>query len=161
MSDATLRKHLAHLLRGGHAHDETEKAIRDYPVSIAAGRVPGSANTPWRLLEHIRLAQWDILEFSRDASHVSPEFPDGYWPNTEAPPEEDAWNRSVDAICSDLQAMIELVEDPATDLFTPIPHGDGQTILREAFLVADHNAYHLGQLMLLRRILQGAEAQTR
>ena len=156
MSDDALREHLAHLLWGGQAHMEVKNGLRDYPASIAGGKVRGSANTPWRLLEHIRLAQWDILEFSRDASHVSPEFPDGYWPDSDAPPDDDAWVRSVDAVCSDLQAMIDLVEDPATDLFAPIPHGTGQTILREALLIADHNAYHLGQMMLLRRVLEGA-----
>jgi hypothetical protein len=159
MSDTALREQLAHLLRGGHAHAEVEQALRAYPASIAGKKIPGSANTPWRLLEHIRLAQWDILEFSRDARHVSPEFPDGYWPESDAPPEDGAWGRTVDAICNDLQAMVALVEDPATDLFAPIPHGDGQTILREAFLVANHNAYHLGQMMFLQRVMDNAEVR--
>jgi uncharacterized damage-inducible protein DinB len=95
----------------------------------------------------------DILEFSRDPEHVSPEFPDGYWPDSEAPPTQDAWDKSVAAFRADLKAMQNLVADPATDLFARIPHGDGQTILREALLVADHNAYHLGQLVVIRRAL--------
>jgi hypothetical protein len=105
------------------------------------------------LLEHLRIAQWDILEFSRDGRHVSPPFPEGYWPSGDAPPDEEAWERSVSAFRADLKAMEALVADPSTDLFAPIPHGQGQTVLREALLVADHNAYHLGQLVLLRRLL--------
>ena len=104
-------------------------------------------------MEHLRICQWDILEFSRDPGHVSPAFPDGYWPDSDAPPDESAWEGSIDAIVMDLNSMIDLVNNPATDLFTPIPHGDGQTVLREALLVADHNAYHLGQLMTLQRAL--------
>jgi hypothetical protein len=102
----------------------------------------------------MRIAQWDILEFSRNPKHGSPKFPDGYWPESEAPPSARAWNRSLAAFRGDLGAMVALVSNPATDLCARIPHGDGQTILREAFLVADHNAYHLGQLVLLRRLLK-------
>ena len=110
-------------------------------------------HSPWRLLEHLRIAQWDILEFSRNPSHVSPPWPVGYWPNGDAPPDALAWDRAVDAFRADLAAMCELVNDSATDLFAPLPHGDGQTVLREALLVADHNAYHLGQLVVVRRLL--------
>jgi len=105
------------------------------------------------LLEHLRLAQWDILEFSRNARHVSPEWPKGYWPETEAPPSDAAWNKSIQQFRRDLKAMQLLVADPKTDLFAGIPWGDGQTILREALLVADHNAYHTAQLVDLRRLL--------
>jgi hypothetical protein len=101
----------------------------------------------------MRIAQWDILEFSRNPRHVSPEWPSGYWPPTETPPDQKAWNASVKAFQSDLRAMQKLVTDPSTDLFAKIAHGDGQTILREALLVADHNAYHLGQVVQLRRLL--------
>jgi hypothetical protein len=101
----------------------------------------------------MRICQWDIFEFSRNAEHVSPDFPDGYWPVTDGPPDVEAWDKSVEAFRADLQAMVDLVSDPGTDLFAPIRHGDGQTILREALLVADHNAYHLGQLVFLRRCL--------
>ena len=110
-------------------------------------------HTPWRLLEHLRIAQWDILRFSVDPKHISPEFPAGYWPEGDGPPDPSAWDRSVESFRSDLQAMKDLVADPKTDLFAPIPHGQGQTILREALLVADHNAYHLGQLVTVRRLL--------
>jgi hypothetical protein len=153
MSDASLRDHLLYLLRGGGAHLSFDDAIAGLPVKLRGAKVDGVPHTPWRLLEHLRICQWDILEFSRNAGHVSPDFPDGYWPKTDGPPDPGAWDRSVEAFRADLKAMSDLVVDPKTDLFTPIAHGDGQTILREALLVADHNAYHLGQLVLLRRCL--------
>lgn len=153
MSDQSLRDHVIYLLEGGGAHLDFEKAIAGLPVELRGVRVDGVPHTAWRLVEHMRICLWDILEFSRNPQHVSPEFPDGYWPEGEAPPDETAWDDSVDTFRADLQAMIDLVRDPATDLFAPIPHGDGQTILREALLVADHNAYHLGQLVFLRRCL--------
>ncbi|HYO91375.1 MAG TPA: DinB family protein, partial [Pyrinomonadaceae bacterium] len=109
--------------------------------------------TPWQLLEHMRIAQWDILEFSRNANHVSPKWPEGYWPAGEMVADAASWQRSIEAFRADLKAMENLLEDSATRLFTPIAHGDGQTILREALLVADHNAYHLGVLSTLKRIL--------
>ncbi len=152
-TDRTLREHLLDLLRGGGAHLDFEAAIADLPPELRGARPAGVPHTPWRLLEHLRIAQWDILEFSRNPRHVSPKFPDGYWPEGDAPPDPAAWDRSVAAFRADLRAMQDLVTDPATDLFAPIPHGDGQTVLREALLVADHNAYHLGQLVVVRRAL--------
>ncbi|MFQ5881230.1 MAG: DinB family protein [Candidatus Methylomirabilales bacterium] len=152
-SDKALRKHLLNLLRGGGAHLDFEAVIADLPAELRGSRPAGAPHTPWQLLEHMRIAQWDILEFSRNPEHVSPTFPDGYWPEGDAPPDAAAWDRSVAAFRADLQAMQDLVADPSRDLFAPIPHGDGQTILREALLVADHTAYHLGALVLLRRLL--------
>jgi hypothetical protein len=152
-TDQILRDHLLYLLRGGGAHLDFEAAIADLPAGLRGGKPAGLPHTPWRLLEHMRIAQWDILEFSRNSKHVSPKFPDGYWPQGDAPPDGDAWERSVAGFRADLRAMQELVANPATDLFAPIPHGQGQTILREALLVADHNAYHLGQLVTIRRLL--------
>ena len=128
-----------------------EEAIREFPPSLASSRVGALPHTPWRLLEHLRIAQWDILEFCRNPDHVSPEFPTGYWPTGDAPPTATAWDEAVSRFCSDLEAMQRLVADPRSDLFAPIEHGDGQTLLREALLVADHNSYHLGQLMVIRR----------
>src|SRR5437764_13790380 len=151
--DRALREHLLSLLRGGGAHLDFGAAVAGLPAGLRGARPPGVPHTPWRLLEHLRLAQWDILEFSRNPRHVSPSFPDGYWPQGDAPPDEAAWDRSVASFRADLKAMQELVADPATDLFARIPHGEGQTILREALLVADHNAYHLGQLVVVRRAL--------
>jgi len=130
-----------------------EATVKDMPASLQGKRPKGGAHSPWEILEHLRIAQWDILEFSRDPKHVSPEFPGGYWPNTQTPPDENAWNKSVKAFRADLKAMADLVANEATDLFAPLPHGDGKTILREALLLADHNAYHLGQLVVVRRLL--------
>ena len=152
-NDAALRKQLSELLRGGGAHADFDKAIGGLPVEMRGARVPNLPFTPWRLLEHLRIAQWDILEFTRNPKHKSPEFPKGYWPETPTPPNEKAWEKSVNTFRADLKAMTELVANESTDLFAKIPHGDGQTVLREALLLADHNAYHLGQLVLVRRLL--------
>jgi len=153
VADQSLRKHLVDLLAGGAAHVDFEAAIADLPVDLRGARPESLPHSPWRLLEHMRIAQWDILEFSRDPHHVSPKWPEGYWPKGDAPPDLTAWDRSVEAFRAGLQAMKELVTNPDTDLLAPIPHGQGQTILREALLVADHNAYHLGQLIIVRRLL--------
>jgi DinB superfamily len=149
----SLREHLLHLLEGKGAHSNFETAVKDLPVALREKRPKGAAHSPWEVLEHLRIAQWDILEFSRDARHESPEFPGGYWPSAPAPPNAKAWKKSVDAFRADLSALAAIVANESTDLFAPIPHGNGQTILREALLVADHNAYHLGELVLLRRLL--------
>jgi hypothetical protein len=151
----TLREHLLDLLGGGHAHLSFDKAVAGLPPELRGVRPPGLAHTAWQLLEHLRIAQWDIFRFSIDPAHVSPEFPDGYWPEGDAPPTPDAWDRSVASFRADLKAMMDLVADPSVDLFTSLPHGQGQTVLREALLVADHNAYHLGQLVDVRRLLGG------
>ena len=155
MSDeqAALRQHLLYLLRGGGAHVDFDSAVANLPAKLRGARPEGIPHTPWRLLEHMRIAQWDILEFSRNPKHVSPDFPSGYWPEGDAPPDAGAWTKSVKSFRSDLQGMEELVANPSTDLFARIPHGDGQTLLREALLVADHNAYHLGELVVVRRLL--------
>jgi hypothetical protein len=153
MNDKALREHLLELLGGKSAHLTFGDAIADLPPALRGKRVASTPHTAWRLVEHLRIAQWDILEFSRNPRHQSPEFPAGYWPPGDAPPDDKAWDRSVAAFRADLKAMRDLVADPKTDLFARIPHGDGQTILREALLVADHNSYHLGQLVMLRRAL--------
>jgi hypothetical protein len=151
--DQALRKNVVDLLQGGNGHLDFASAIADLPIKLRGAKPPGVPHSPWRLIEHMRIAQWDILEFSRKPRHVSPKFPDGYWPAEEAPPDAAAWDRTVAAFQIDLQAMCDLVNDPATDPFAQIPHGDGQTLLREAILIADHNAYHLGQLIIVRRAL--------
>jgi hypothetical protein len=150
---AALREHLLYLLRGGGAHLHFDKAIAKMPPALYGARPPGVPHSPWRLLEHMRIAQWDILQFCRDPAHVSPEFDAGYWPEGDAPPDPGAWDRSADAFRADLRAMQDLVAAPASDLFATLPHGQGQTLLREALLVADHNAYHLGQLVVVRQAL--------
>jgi DinB superfamily len=153
--DSALRQHLVNLLSGRGAHADFDQSVAGLPAALRGKRARGLPFTPWRLLEHLRIAQWDILEFSRNAKHVSPDWPEGYWPKGNAPPSTKAWNDSVAAFRRDVAAMQALVSDPATDLFARIPHGDGQTILREALLLADHNSYHVGQLILLRRVLGG------
>jgi hypothetical protein len=148
-----LRQHILKLLEGRDAHVDFATVIKKTPVALRGKRPKGAAHSPWEILEHLRIAQSDILEFSRNAKHVSPEWPEGYWPNTPAPPHRNAWNQSVRAFLADHAAMSSLVADESTDLFAPIPHGDGQTILREALLVADHNAYHLGALVTVLQLL--------
>ncbi len=152
-NDAGLREHVAALLKGGEAHADFAKAIGNFPEEKRGARADGSVHTGWQLLEHLRIAQWDILEFSRNPKHVSPKFPDGYWPKTPEALNEAAWDKSVAAFQKELRGMIKLVKNPKTDLYAKISHGDGQTILREALVLADHNAYHLAQVVDLRRAL--------
>jgi len=151
--DKALRQQIVDLLTQSGAHIDFAAAVADLPIAARGKTPPNVPHSPWRLIEHMRIAQWDILEFSRNPKHVSPEFPAGYWPKGDAPPNDAAWKKSVAGFHSDLKAMQKSVEDPSTDLFARIPHGDGQTILREAMVLADHNAYHLGQLVMLRRLL--------
>jgi hypothetical protein len=150
---ALLRTELDLLLKGGSAHADFEQAIADFPADLAGHKPEGAPHTAWELLEHLRLAQRDMLEFSRDPAHESPAWPEGYWPKTPAPPDASAWQRSAESYRSDLEAMRKLVANPATDLFAAFPHGDGQTLLREALQLADHNAYHVGELIFLRRLM--------
>jgi len=149
--DQALRDHILYLMNESGAHATFDAAIGDWPVQLAGAKVANFPHSAWMLLEHMRLAQWDILEFSRNPKHVSPAWPEGYWPASEAPPSEKAWKASIAAFKKDLRTMEQLVAKRKTDLYAKIPWGDGQTILREALLVADHNAYHLGQLVMLRK----------
>lgn len=149
----TLTHHVLELLAGGHAHVDLKTALAGLPPALRGKKPKGAEHTAWQLLEHMRIANWDILEFTRDAKHVSPEWPGGYWPKTAAPPSAAAWNNSIRKAQADQKAMEKLVASKKTDLLAPIPHGTGQTVLREALLMADHNAYHIGQLILLRRSL--------
>ena len=148
-----VREQVVALLRSGNAHVAFDDALKNFPAKLRGTKPDGAEHTAWQLLEHMRIAQRDILEFSRSAKHVSPEWPGGYWPKTEKPPNSDGWEKSIASFKKDLKAMQKLVEDPKTDLHARIPHGTGPTVFREALLVADHNAYHLGQLVLLRRLL--------
>ena len=150
--EGALRDHLVYLLKGGGAHRDIGYVVSGMPPEVRGSRPAGAPYSAWELLEHIRIAQWDILEFSRDPGHVSPDWPSGYWPDSPDPPDAEAWDISVQSMLEDLQAMIDLVADRESDLFTPFPHGDGQTLLREALLVADHNAYHSGQLVTVRKL---------
>jgi hypothetical protein len=151
--EQALRKHLLELLAGGEAHAKFEDVVKGLPVELRGAKPAQFPHSPWMLLEHLRLAQSDILEFSRNARHVSPKWPEGYWPKTAAPPNAASWAKSVQQFRRDAKAMQRLVANRKTDLFARIPWGDGQTILREALLLADHNAYHLAQLVDVRRML--------
>src|SRR3984885_5290962 len=149
MSDKALREHLKELLLGRGAHVEWKKALADVPEKIRGVRPPGAEHSVWELLEHARIAQWDILQFCINSEHVSPDWPSGYWPASAEPASPGAWDRGVKLFESDTRAMEKLVIDQNKDLYAKIPHGSGQTILREALLVADHNSYHLGQFVLV------------
>ncbi len=152
--DQALREHLLHLLSGGGAHADFESALADFPAEKAHRKINHLPYTAWEVLEHMRIANWDILEFSRDAAHVSPKWPEGYWPAKDVEPGAGAWGESVEQFRAGLEEMKALAADPRTDLFARIPHGDGQTILREVLVVADHNAYHLGVLVTMKRLLE-------
>jgi DinB superfamily len=152
-NDKPVREHLVKLLAGGQAHVTFEAAVKGLPAALRGKRPKAAEHSPWEIVEHLRIATWDILEFSVDAKHVSPEWPSGYWPKSKTPPNDKAWAKSIRALNSDLEAMRKLVAADSTDLYAPIPHGDGQTIMREALLIADHNAYHIGELVLVRRLL--------
>ena len=152
--DQQLREQVLYVLRGRGAHLDFEKAVDGLPVDLRGTKPAGVPHSPWRLLEHMRICQWDILEYSRNPDHVSPEFPAGYWPDGDAPPNDGAWDMSVESFRADLNAMQDLVADPEVDLLAQIPQGkSGHTVLREALLVADHNAYHIGQLVMVRKAL--------
>jgi hypothetical protein len=149
----SLREHILNLLAGKGAHVEFDKALADFPAELRGKKVASAPHTAWQLLDHMRIAQWDILEFSRDRNHVSPKWPEGYWPTAPEPPDAKAWDAGIAQFKKDLEAMRSLIGDPKSDLFSRIPHGEGQTLLREAFVLADHNSYHLGQIVLLRKLL--------
>ena len=153
-NDQSLREHVLSLLRGGNAHISFDDFIADFPAQLCGRKIDHLPYTPWQVLEHMRIAQWDIVEFCRDAGHVSPKFPKGYWPKPDELGNAKLWHATIEKFRSDLKQMEELVSKPSTDLFAKIPHGDGQTILREALLIADHNAYHLGALAVMSRILK-------
>ena len=152
-SDQILREQLIQLLRSRNAHMPLESAVADFPMEAINKRPPNVPYTPWHLLEHIRITQWDILEFIRNPKHVSPAWPKGYWPEQDADAEPSDWNKTLHSYGADLDALEEMVRDPKTDLFTPIPHGDGQNILREILTVADHSAYHTGEFAILRQVM--------
>ena len=148
-----LRSHLMNLLDWSDAHADFERAVAGIPEKLRGERPEGLPYSPWELLEHMRLTQRDILDFCRDPAYRQPRWPDDYWPRTAAPLSKEAWEESVEAFRADRRALTELLADPALDLFDEVPQGEGQTYLREALLVADHSAYHLGELVAVRRLL--------
>jgi hypothetical protein len=153
MSDTALRDHLVRLLGWHDAHVDFDAAIAGLPPELRATRPPGLLHSPWELLEHLRIAQWDILDFCRNADYSELKWPEGYWPASPEPPTAEAWDESVEAFRRDREELARLARDETVELFARIPHGSGQTYLRELLLVADHNAYHVGELVTVRRLL--------
>jgi len=149
--DRDVRSHVLELLEGRSAHVDLESGLKDFPIERINDKPAGLPYTAWQLLEHIRIAQWDILDFSRNPNYKEMKWPDDYWPKDEGTSKK--WKESLKQVMTDLKEMRDLVADERTDLFAKIPHGGGQTILREAMLIADHNAYHLGQLVLLKKMM--------
>lgn len=156
-NDAALREHVIKLLEGGNAHATFDSAVKGFPAEKTGVRPKGLPYSGWELLEHMRIAQNDILRFSLSGDYESPKWPEAYWPEEKAPGSDSAWARSVKAFRKDLAEFEKLIRDPKQDLYRKFPWGDGQTLLREALLIADHNAYHIGQLVLVRRLLGGWE----
>lgn len=152
-SHEALIENLADLLNKGNAHVSLDKALSNIDFKILGKRPDGLPYSLWQLAEHIRIAQHDILEFSRDPKYVSPKWPEGYWPTETAPTSENEWHQCVQQIKKDRASFIDLITHAGESLYSPIAHGDGQTLLKEALVVADHNSYHTGEIILLRRLL--------
>lgn len=152
--DTQVREQLQTLLTGENAHMTFEQAVADFPLEHINTKPPHVSYTPWHLLEHLRRSQWDILEFIINPEHVSPPWPEGYWPAHGVQADEAAWEKTIASFRADQHALSVLVMDPETDLTTPIAYGSGQTILREILVVADHNAYHIGEFAILRQVMQ-------
>ena len=151
--DKLLRDQLVEFLRKGNAHVDLFSALKDFPEDLYGKKPDGAPQSPWQLLEHIRIALNDMLVFSTDPDYVAPKWPEGYWPAQEAPENAAAWKTSVKALKADLDALERLIQNPESNLYAKIPWGDGQTLLREALMAIDHTSYHLGQLVMVRRQL--------
>ncbi len=152
-SDTLVREQLRELLEGGNAHMTFDEAVANFPREYTNSKAPNVPYTPWHLLEHIRLAQWDIIEFIRNPHYVSPPWPEGFWPAEDAQADDVAWEKTIASYRAGLQSLLEMVADPTVNLYAPIPHGDGQSILREILVVSDHNAYHIGEFATLRQVM--------
>ena len=153
IEDSALRDQLVEVLHGGSAHATASAAFSDFPPELRGKKVDGVPHTAWEQLEHIRLALHDLLEFCTNSNYLEPKWPDDYWPGSEAPPEPDSWDKSAAAFAADLEAFEALVKDPAGNIYAEIPWGKGQTLFREVLLAADHTSYHVGQLVMLRKML--------
>ena len=152
-NEKILRDYIARMLNWQDAHVNLEKAVEDFPPDLRGKKPEGASHSAWQLLEHIRLAQWDILDFIKNLDYEELNWPDDYWPKDPAPPDDFAWDKSIKSFKSDLNELQEMAKDSSIDLYSKIPHGSGQTVLRELLLVADHNTYHLGQIVQLRKML--------
>ena len=145
--------HLAGLLRKGNAHVSLDEALDNIPFELLGKTLPGLPYSIWQITEHIRITQWDILEFSSSANHVSPKWPEEYWPENSFPNTENDWLNCTEAIKQDREKFIRLLEDSGENIYTPFPYGDGQSLFKEALVIADHNSYHTGEIVILRRLL--------
>ena len=152
-SDQVVREQLLALLSGGNAHMPFEQAVAHFPPHLFNTLPPNIPYTPWHILEHLRIAQWDILDFIRNPDYVTPDWPGGYWPEQNATADQKQWDKTISAFLSDAQTLREIVSDPQTDLYAPIPHAPGYNILREILVVSDHNAYHIGEFAILRQVM--------
>lgn len=152
-NNKALRQHLLYLLTGDGAHLDIDAALKDLPENLRDKKPKGAAHSPWEVLEHLRIAQWDLLQSVRNPKHISPEFPGGYWPESAAPPESKSWDNSVSDFQADLAAIVDLITKDSTDVLAPLPQAKDQTIMRKVCTLADHTAYHLGELVTLRRVL--------
>ncbi|HDS00987.1 MAG TPA: DinB family protein [candidate division Zixibacteria bacterium] len=152
-NEKILRDYLARMLNWQDAHVNLEKAVENFPPDLMGKKPEGAAHSAWQLLEHMRLAQWDILDFIKNPDYEELNWPDDYWPKDPAPPDDSAWDKSIESFNADLKELQDMARDSSVDLYSKIPHGSGQTILRELLLVADHNTYHLGQIVQLRKML--------
>jgi len=151
--DKLIRGQLHDLLDGGNSHMGFAGVIADFPLQFINSKAPGVPYSPWHFLEHMRIAQWDILEFIRNPDHVSPDYPEGYRPRADERADAAKWHKTVRDFRADLKALQDMVADPATDLYGPIPHARNYTVFREILVVADHNSYHIGELAMLRQVM--------
>ena len=152
-SESELRNQLLALLRGGNAHMGFDDAVANFPIEAINTNPPNVPYTPWHLLEHLRITQWDILEFIRNPSHVSPKWPEGYWPSKQKQADQTEWVETIRKFKADLTDLEEIVRDPATNFTADLPHAAGYNVLREIQLVCDHNAYHIGEFCILRQVM--------
>lgn len=152
-NESFIREELVFLLRKGNAHMPFEEAVLNFPIRHINTKPKNISYTFWHLVEHIRLTQWDIIDFTQNPNYKEPKWPHDYWPEKDAIATKISWDRSVKQVLKDLDEMVGIVRNPKTDLFAKIPHGNGQTILREALVIADHNAYHVGELAILRQVM--------
>ncbi len=152
-SDAIIREQLRALLRGGNAHMSFDEVIEKFPLGKINAKLPNFNYTPWHLLEHMRIVQWDILEFIQNPEHVSPDYPSGYWPPEESTATAAQWKKTITAFSAGLKSAQGLVKNSHTDFFSPIPHAKDYTVFREMLLIADHNAYHIGEIATMRQVM--------
>ena len=150
-SEKIIREQLKVLLKGHNAHVSIEQTLTDFPLTHINTQLPNVDYTPWQLLEHMRIAQWDIIEFINNPNHVSPKWPDGYWPSKEIKASKEIWESTVENLLSDLNSVEDMLKNPDTNLYSPLSHAPKYTIFREILLIADHNAYHFGQLVLMKK----------